>query len=452
MISNKYKNIHKSILFNNMNFPPENLGQMYFFIYCHKGVEFLNHVKISTICDFYDINDLQLDTLFILLRVIVNLYKSTKETMIKFIYEKILSLPNLIPEFVKLCEKTKFIKILIDEIFKEITIANDHNYIQNITALQLYQIFDSVVLNLAKKSVFFNPYTISNANLDYRNKLLNYIYSNKALFEKIIDNFHIELLEKTINLIQIGNIILDLCSKKELNIQDTNYLKSFCNMHIKLIPKYNHDKILKKYYELNTQNVNSNNGDLSYFLYKNNNQFSHIHNINIALAKIGYKSITNISYINPSDFFVDYGLVKNKQEFTSLILSTMINEKNTPGFVNKYDTITLTDYFTMICIGNNIDTSYDMFINKMKNEIIPNEFPLEILLRIISRVYNIIVILYTNNLTKVIIDNTLYDDIQIIEMYQSSENLLYHIIPNDVEFRQQLPNKKNKFSTKFVEI
>ena len=477
-MTNNYVNISKSILFSNMKIIPKTVNQMCSFMYCHKGIEFLNYDKIMTVCKFYEIDDSQLETLFVLARVATDYYDMIEEKMCEFIHDNMLDFPNPIPEFLKLCSEKKFIKSYFKEIFTEIT-YKDEDRIENVSNEILTEIFISMLKFKAEGSVYLNPYPNSHANINYKLKIFQYLTENMKLFETFVNEFRLKLLSMAQKFINIGNKILDLCSTSQYDTNDHEYLENFCNTHIKSIPQYDDDIFLKKFYHLvtstgndsidssgdaihssddtcdviswdeiplpcnkiygcqnsnnanNTNNANNaNNANNFYFCDK----YSFLERANSELLKIGYKVAGDNYYLYPIDCFVQHGLANNRREIISLILFNMSHERDTTGFINKYDAITLVDYFTMICIANDIQTSYDTFLIDLQNESVSIHFPPEILFRIISRIYNVIVIFYTGTLTKIVIDNALEDNTRIIEIHQSHNEFFYNIIPFNTEF------------------
>jgi len=134
--------------------------------------------------------------------------------------------------------------------------------------------------------------------------------------------------------------------------------------------------------------------------------------------------------------FIDHGFFSKESDACEALATILLSEKDTIGYANKYDMLTLYDYYTIIALANDSSTTYEMFIRDVATKkYLPFDHIPEIILRVLGRYLNVIVNLYTFNLNSTVINNALdNDETQYIMIYQYSPDTYYNIIAVDKEF------------------
>ena len=106
--------------------------------------------------------------------------------------------------------------------------------------------------------------------------------------------------------------------------------------------------------------------------------------------------------------FVMHNFIKSVPDLIKLIVATM-ESKNEPGIFNKYDSIDLETAFMLVAMSNEINTTYDAFLLELHEKLsLPTEYPIEFVLRLVSRILNIVIKFYDKNMVCTEFDNTLY--------------------------------------------
>ena len=101
-------------------------------------------------------------------------------------------------------------------------------------------------------------------------------------------------------------------------------------------------------------------------------------------------------------------LVQDESQLANAIVHIMEVSRNEPGIFNKYDDIDLETSYMMIAMSNDISDSYDIFLAEIsERQDLPLSYPLEFVMRIISRLLNIPIHLYETNMECIVIDNTI---------------------------------------------
>ena len=130
------------------------------------------------------------------------------------------------------------------------------------------------------------------------------------------------------------------------------------------------------------------------------------------------------------DCFVECGFATESHEIAMLIYHIFSTEKNTPSYTNKYDEITLYEHYKLVSFANEFPLTYENFMEKLfASKNIVWECPVEILMRILSRLYNVIITFYSERLTKIVINNCLDNGVKNINIYQYYIDSFFTIIP-----------------------
>jgi len=174
------------------------------------------------------------------------------------------------------------------------------------------------------------------------------------------------------------------------------------------------------------------------------------------MDKLGMVLYPEKAFNDILETFVHYKLVNSTEDLIQLIIATMEAFKNEPGIFNKYDETDLETSFLLMAISNDIDKTYDSFLIELKTKLqLPNEYPIEFVLRIISRVLGVIIKFYDRSHSCVNIDNIIYQKyISPIIIYQSSFYEYYIPIPKGSSFNDILASTTNSHNnaTKYIQI
>lgn len=154
------------------------------------------------------------------------------------------------------------------------------------------------------------------------------------------------------------------------------------------------------------------------------------------LEKYNFQIVDDKLYNNLLDIFAPHLKVANvdKQatadDLACLIADAMTTERNTMGFFNKYDEIDLETPYSLLSVNMDKDIkTYDEFIRHLylKSQL-PFYYPVEFVLRILSRILNIKINFYYEELDVMNIDNTIVIEAQDIDIYQTQSSSYYVII------------------------
>lgn len=156
---------------------------------------------------------------------------------------------------------------------------------------------------------------------------------------------------------------------------------------------------------------------------------------NHKLAGINYEIVPNTkSFHSILDCLLQHQLSESSEVLVGFLFNTMLEERFTVGYTDKYNTITVDEHFFMICLANDIKLSYDDFLDYMgKYNKLPYDYPIEIILRIVSRMFNIRIILFTQQLIKLDINNSI-NETGIVEIYQYSHETCFNIVSKGTTF------------------
>jgi len=449
-----YTNINGSAYFSRMKYVPINPCDMAEFIYLHNDNIFFEYTDIAAARKFKNMSVLQLDTLFILLRHVSHFYKNLTNVVAIHIAEKINIFTEAPTELVNIFNKLNFFRDFSSCILKKNKYGTSMDDFIGIVGDYLEKIIRIHIKynNDAKQNTQVAGSTL--------NEIREYLTLNIKKLEEFIKALY-EIIYLEISKVLPNNTkILKLCSKNILEDNDKICLVMFIQEYIHLVPDYDNDVILKEYYEFikdirsredDWENNSINAGDAMFnnYWYNNPNVFQHNnstskifqHNlenetksINEKLLKIRYQLADDkIQFWTHSiaNCFVEKGLEKNTQEIARVVCQTMINEKDTVGYTNKYDDMTLFDNYVLVTMANDINLSYDSALEQLiQLSMIPFDYPIEILLRILSRIYCVDIIFYSSNLVPLFINNSLGEQ-NIIAIYQYNLDSFYNIISID---------------------
>lgn len=107
--------------------------------------------------------------------------------------------------------------------------------------------------------------------------------------------------------------------------------------------------------------------------------------------------------------FVLHNFVKNTNELVDMIADIMDKNRYAPGIFNKYDDTDLDTSYMLTALSNDINETYDDFlVDIKKSHALPNDYSIEFILRLVSRILNVMIHFYDNNMVLTTIDNSIY--------------------------------------------
>jgi len=170
------------------------------------------------------------------------------------------------------------------------------------------------------------------------------------------------------------------------------------------------------------------------------------------LEKLAMQLYPTKGTINILTLFVLHNFIQNVSDLIVLITEMMESCKNDPGVFDKHSDVDLETSFALITTSNNIDITYDLFLSQIKNKsFIECAYPIEFILRLISRILNVSIILYYFNtdMVSINIDNEIYPmyDKSVI-IFQISSLEYYTVHYSNEEF---MPIGDNHNNNEFIQ-
>lgn len=297
------------------------------------------------------------------------------------------------------------------------------------------------------------------------------LQKNQDIFESMIQQMVAYTRETGIIILEVLN---DMVNKfMDMDISDQEIIDHIStNIDIKMLVKRKSDAI-KYFIQLFRENDNcdiSNHNILDIseydnFLYpldrKKYNQreaiWSESHfnfdNYSNGLEKkinsIGMKIYEQSTDILP--FFISHNFFRNESEPIDLIIMIMETCRYELYMSNKYDEMNLETLFSLITTSDDTYNTYESFLLYLKRKkALPINYPIEFILRVLSRALNVIIYFYNNEIMFNIIDNTLYKIYQNpIHIYRQ-DSLSYYLLCSYNENFVPLCNNTNNFQLVYM--
>lgn len=404
--SKYYININESIYFSKLHIKPKNKNHMIILSDLHGFIKYLKMDMLINILNNYEMSSLQLDTFFIVMRKIYAFELDIiKKTCGIFIKELNISMP----------EEIKVLEILINNLFEDIIVDMDENkFLRTMIFLmnELLQVYKNY--EITRESVL---------------NLVRFIRKNINKYTKSINIAYQFIFGNIKNLSMISEYLL-IC-QKSLTEEEIEKLKFFIENNKNLEIDYENDIIIKKYYDrMNNTNAIICYNNISRFNKKEINPIKKMidpfilkYNFEVADIKFAVNKNHKLEHC-----LIEHKFVDNIDELINILYKTLISESNTTGFIINDDSTTLYEYYQSIVIQNNINICYHDYIYRLTMyKSIPYEVPLEIILRILSRLFDIIIGLYEINNEPIIINNTIIKNPITINIIKYN-NEYYNII------------------------
>lgn len=166
----------------------------------------------------------------------------------------------------------------------------------------------------------------------------------------------------------------------------------------------------------------------------------------ITVGKIGMELYPEYELNNILTLFVKHNLVKDEGQLLDMIVNIM--EKNRYDFriFGKYDDTDLDMSYTLSALGNDIKMSYDEFLTNIKTKRTLTNYPIEFILRLISRILNVTIHFYDTYMSCITIDNNIYQYYtQPIIIYQTNYFNYYLLYPKGQQF-EPIGNNSTKIN------
>jgi hypothetical protein len=467
-----YSNIQKTRFLSKLSIIPRNSYEMLWFLTGHMGYNiFFSKEKVYSLMLHYDISELQLDAFLILAKYVHKSYKSLRDILRTIIIDSFSIFDKKMDEQLSIVKNPKFLGDLSERFVCSI---NNIKMTQQIFMdIMTKAIQCSIESEFERKIYDEEDFIFSQGKRHdkeltlFQEKFINYLKENLTQTEKFFSVIYEKFVIEFDKILPVVQPIINICSKRSVVTEEEQVLKEFISHYLNLLDDVDDNmKIFYKFmqnmrsdidyepyfldnedfekmfcdcYGVNTENFalsyvesypNSHNNEKSKTIYHGNKNLEHA---NEHLSSIGYYAINNTQKLwmhMIEDCFVEHGFASNTNEIARLVYHVMSTEKDTCGFTNKYDTITLYEHFVIISIANNIDYSYEYFMSLLSTyEKIPFEYPIEFLMRILSRCYDVNILFYSGKLMEFFIDNALLDEAKNLHIYQESMDTFYNIVP-----------------------
>lgn len=105
--------------------------------------------------------------------------------------------------------------------------------------------------------------------------------------------------------------------------------------------------------------------------------------------------------------FVHHGFAPNSLDLINLIIYVMETFRDECGIYDKNSDNSLDMSYMLSAIGHDINESYDEFLMELYSGKLPTFYPVEFILRILSRMLNVSIYFYDKQMQLIIIDNTM---------------------------------------------
>lgn len=422
-----YQNINDTIFLSMLNNRPYTIKRMKYLIKSHNGIKLLES-KWDIVCQNTKMSKLQLDALFILIRYLHHTYDIIKNEIVKTAKDNMVIFQNTPEDFTKLSNNEDFYQEMVDDTMFDI---NDKT-----TSESFFCTFLTTMDLILKYSPYLKPYDDKDMNWYFEQHILQYFENNDELLKNYVQKLYEKISDKLSTIKKNSIKILDICAKEVITDDEKKYLNSLIGLGVNLKINYSKDQALEYYYdmvidEFDSEDTEPKPNHPNTYWYTSNSQNS-VKLQNQKLSQIGYEIVCleNSNWFHGLiDCFVEQGFADSKTIITN-ILYILYNERDSIGYTNKYDTLTLYDHYILITIANDINLSFDQSIQQiLESSRIPIEFPTELTMRILSRLYNVKITFYLENLSCIELDNCISDNPKQMTIYQFHLDFYYNIIP-----------------------
>jgi hypothetical protein len=485
-----YVNMHWNDYFKKFKYIPITSGDMEILIECFNGSHIINQSHLRTIINNYYIGDTQLTALFLVLRFIDEnftvYYKKLPKRIVEYsqslIYTEnydffrryfvesnaMVQLAEYILNRCKPCmEHNDFQNTFIDGFRKYFMIGKQFNNLEDMLD-ELYiprQNFTNFTFELHKLVITNNVNYIYEETKYYIEKCAaKYLTPvDHAEFHKMIKvtefkykTIKCDALENFYQYIEDNYEIVETKRQKHSNTFNQNHKREYPQSswpnrsqqgYTDLYETYPPPVPTKPPPPTTTTYSAYNYGSTNYgYTYGGTNTgyawdpLGYIKNIaNPKLNKLGFelyiKQGHNSYMHNFVDCLIEHEFVQKEEDYYNLIGQLMINDKDT--MIKFHDTdMKLDEMYNTLCLANDIKTNFDETIEHLiKHKRLPYDIPIEGIMRITSRMFNVIINYFTTTLSPLEFDNTISkNNIKWIWIYNHEYHKYFNIIPLHSQF------------------
>lgn len=426
IIDNKQlKNIDTASWFKTMEHYPKTVGHMKLLVSIVDKIGIFNKFDLSKTSNM-DAN--KLNILYAILRIMNKVFNKYLDYVVKIIFRE-----NLKNIFV--CSHLTYYDLFFDQLTQDI----DH-----FICLIIKSYYPKMKVSIIKnKLVDYLQITFGKPFYTNIMKKLNYnidngfYKENNTLFISIVQEFIKYTKETLLETYETMKIFLtkifdDYCSIETMNEIITSLKKHIDLKNLFMEPCMEIDIYCeqKLYDEYERNNMDYNN----YMFVKKNNQ------LNIKLSYIGYQIFneypreSSMGILYP---FVEHNFVKNEKDMLNILLNVMISYRKEPQLMDINSNITLEDYYALtMAMKYPHFPSYEEYCNLIATtKQLPDLYPLDFLLRLISRIYGVKIELFREDLTMIEIDNAIINHInEPVILYCHKPTLYYNLYQIDQKF------------------
>lgn len=273
-------------------------------------------------------------------------------------------------------------------------------------------------IDIGSNFYLYNDTTINrivNDYIDYSNKILNEPYNTMKNFLQI-------LFDKNNGNEKLKKLIM---ASFEKNIN----LSSLFHENCLEIDIYSEQKLHE-----------------DYKIMTNNEKCSTIKNA--ILNKMGYEIYSDGGNILKP--FIDHKYAKNDVQMVDILCSVLTKHGANNKFIDNNESLTAREHF-IIEMAQEYEkhSSYEKFLDSLSNKkCLPKKYPLNLILRIFSRIFAVRIKLINKNLTITDINNTDINTTNIMGIYCDTNNKYYTVYPkNDIFVAFGKNTNKTKYLT-----
>ena len=191
-------------------------------------------------------------------------------------------------------------------------------------------------------------------------------------------------------------------------------------------------------------------------IYDQTNQMSHIkYSINNKFKNYGLEIYIRGELKQNHDIFdclVEYGIYDSRNT-AAVILSGIIQQfRDVPYFMDNNNDTSVFGMYDLIAIANDSTMSFEIFLAHLRsNNKLTADFLVEFILRIVSRVYNVNIMLFAVDVsTQILIDNTIEENPRMLNLYHYGMGYQFLLMPIGGKFKfYDLDDKRKQIETKY---
>jgi hypothetical protein len=419
------KNIKEANWFKSMEHYPKTVGHIKLLISIVDKTGIFNKFDLTKTSDM-DAD--KLDVLYAILRIMNKVFNKYLNYVVKKIF-----IDNLKDIFI--CSHLTYYDLFFDQLTQDI----DH-FICSIIKLH-YPVMNEDTI----RARFADYLKMTFERMFYRNIIKklgydvndNFYKENEKLLSSMTQDFIIYTKETLSETYETMKIFLDKIFSNNCSKETTNEIITALKKHINLknlfkeacmeIDIYCEQKLDDEFECYDSEFIDNT------FLVNNKKLSANLNNIGYQI----FNEKLSESVMGVFHPFVEHNLVKTKKDMFDILLNIFTDYSKEPQLMDPNSNITLEDYYALtMAMQKSHFPTYDDYCDELINTCqIPIYYPLDVILRLISRVFSVRIELYYEDLHMIEIDNSLINKTnKPIILYRHGPTLYYNLYHIDHEF------------------